>query len=623
MGLGTKRKLESSSSSSFTKSKRVKLGTTNRWKPVKMPSNVKGDWEGLLQVEELDMADLENSSSSQDDNEEASQDDDNSLISANETEEEMDPQEADEEIPFDPTNLPDWPSFLHPKLLRSLHSRGFTTMTPIQKSVITESLCSSTEQDVIGLAETGSGKTLAFSLPILHTLLSFPSRENMVRTLIVTPTRELANQIRDHLSLASASALSITSLTGGMSIQKQRRVLSSPPSIVIGTPGRVSELLDQGTLFLGELDNIVFDEFDKLFFAKGQGWRNELDNIARAIRVLEQPDSEAPRRIRLLPVLFRIHSLSTNSLLQDVSLYIFYLLHSAYGNSTDAVFRPSYFSRLMTESDVLYLVLTLLQVQVCPLHSGMDQKARLKSLDRFRSRSGSILLTTDLSSRGLDLPSIRNVIHFNVPPSGEVYVHRIGRTSRGEGKKGFSCVFVSPEERSIWKGVLSSLNKTQPEVFPMPASLIKQAKPRIVLAKKVDKMANRARKISHEKKWEREAREALGAESASSSDEEDSASTKKKQRDQLTSLKSQLSSLLSRRLTMPGVVNSFVTSGVRPLVSSSSVDGMIVGLGQGEENARNKVLVRGEKTKKVKKKAKKAVEVENVIKVEDIETEAQ
>ncbi|KAJ5168616.1 ATP-dependent RNA helicase mak5 [Penicillium canariense] len=404
---------------------------------------------------------------------------------------------------------------LSPEILTSLSKLKFATPTAIQKSCIPAIL---EGHDVVGKASTGSGKTLAFGIPILeHYLEKRGKKEDEAETpnsapmaLILSPTRELAHQLAKHIGELNANApdtnARIALLTGGLSIQKQQRQLSGA-DIVIGTPGRVWEILSTGSGLIRKMQGIkylVVDEADRLL---SEGNFKEVEEILGALDRKEQgdfPDMDEEAAVEEEPSVRQtlVFSATFHRELQqklagksrwsgedavDKKDSMEYLLKKlnfreekprfidvnpaqqmAEGLKEGIVECPAMEKDLYLYSILLYhpkhrtLVFTNsisavrrltqllqnLQLPALGLHSSMAQKARLRSVERFSSPTAdpsSILVATDVAARGLDIKGIDCVIHYHAPRTADAYVHRSGRTARA-GAVGKSVIICAPEE---------------------------------------------------------------------------------------------------------------------------------------------------------------------------------
>ncbi|CUM56379.1 unnamed protein product [Debaryomyces tyrocola] len=421
-------------------------------------------------------------------------------------------------------NLPYWDDLsLSSFTLNGLSALKFEKPTAIQKRTIPLAI---EGKDVIGKAITGSGKTLAYGIPILERHLQKMSKANQGKKkvinpptgIIFAPTRELAHQVVDHLNkIAKFTPLSqhgIVSITGGLSIQKQERLLSHGPGIVVATPGRFLELLQKDMALVQRLsctDIVVLDEADRLLqdghfdefvkilelFGKHRPrdnkeleWKwqtlvfsatfsrdlfGKLDKHLKSNKNKEEMGSSLIDNDEILQLLndklkFKdskptlvdanpkemVAGQITEALVEcgpterDLYLYYFLLL---YPGSTLV------FANSIDSVKRLAPFLNNLKVPTFSIHSSMIQKQRLRTLERFKEASSknstAVLIASDVAARGLDIPNIDHVAHYHLPRSADVYIHRSGRTGRA-GKEGVSIMFCSPQEAS---GPLRKLRK--------------------------------------------------------------------------------------------------------------------------------------------------------------------
>ncbi|KAJ1565540.1 ATP-dependent RNA helicase [Nowakowskiella sp. JEL0078] len=435
------------------------------------------------------------------------------------------------------------------QLLQGLESQKFKSPTSIQSKVIPMVISG---RDIVGSAETGSGKTLAFGLPILHHIATRQTSSNKkidegLTALIMTPTRELAMQIVDHLEKVSkfiTPVVKIASIVGGMAIQKQRRILSTKPHIVVATPGRLWEIMDENKemftrfkmmryLVLDEADRMLesghFKDLDMIFDAitstkstnhqrqtlvfsatmtNTAGLKSQLQKsqpkdgptIKTLLSKLKLPNT--PTHISTLnssaPLPTTLHETRIECLHTDKELYLYYLITRYTGktiifvNSIDAIRR-------------LVPILSELGVSVVGLHAELEMKKRLKSLDKFKEGC-QVLVTSDVAARGLDIPSVDNVIHFQVPRSADLYVHRSGRTARAKSE-GVSVMLVSPTELSLYKRICKVLKKDDGvPIFPVDHNKLKLLKSRVAISKQIDKLQHTDTKQKYEENWLRKAK---------------------------------------------------------------------------------------------------------------------
>jgi ATP-dependent RNA helicase DDX24/MAK5 len=535
---------------------------------------------------------------------------------------------------------------LSTKMLDALAKLKFSTPTTIQASTIPEIMAG---RDVIGKASTGSGKTLAFGIPIIEAFLASKSnstdaKDKVPLALVIAPTRELAHQITAHLTALCAKAdfdaPRITSITGGLAVQKQRRQLETA-DIVVGTPGRLWEVISSGQGLLDKLKQIRFlvvDEADRLL---SQGNYKELGEI---LKILEKDDPmeegaeedtapEFERQTLVFSATFQknlqqklagkakgggggdlmskqqsmeyllkklkfreekpkfidanpgsqmasrlkeglIECAGTEKDLYLYSLLMFYPNKRAliFTNSISAVRRLTPF-------------LQNLALPALPLHSSMVQKARMRSIERFKERPGSILVATDVAARGLDIPKVDLVIHYHLPRAADTYVHRSGRTARAEAS-GSSILICGPEEVAGVRRLIAKVHARADEApkskktayfirtLDIDRRTVARLKPRATISKKLaDTVIAKEKKHSEDDLLRRGA-EDLGVDYDSEEFEQEAKGKKgrgsgRKKREKEASemtkgeqqaLRAELKSMLSQRINT-GVSAKYLTSG--------------------------------------------------------------
>ncbi|KFY11801.1 hypothetical protein V492_04264 [Pseudogymnoascus sp. VKM F-4246] len=500
---------------------------------------------------------------------------------------------------------------LSPAMLSALAKIGFKTPTPIQQEAIPEILSGN---DVIGKASTGSGKTLAFGIPIIERWIEDnEGREDEVAAdkkiqknataLILSPTRELAHQLTDHLTKLCkglSDAPYIATVTGGLAIQKQQRQLARA-DIIIGTPGRLWEVLSSGielSKSLKTLKFLVVDEADRLLteghFKEAEEIISKLDRhdaddeeehvITRQTLVfsatlakgLQQKLSGKGRlgddgmEYLMKKLKFKgepkFIDVATSAMAEglkegviecgatekDLYLYTLLLHHP---NLKTIIFTNS-----IHTAQRLTPLLANLNYTPVTLHSNMPQKARLRSIEKF----SSLLVATDVAARGLDLPAVELVIHYHLPRAADMYVHRSGRTARA-GAQGKSIMLCAPEEAQSLRrlagkvGVIRTL-----DIDRRVAALLR---PRVVLAKKIADAGIAKSKGERGDEWARKAAEELGVDYDSDDFERKGKvggrARKEKEargmtKDEMGRAKAELASLLSQRVNV-GVSERYLT----------------------------------------------------------------
>ncbi|KAM9958266.1 hypothetical protein ACTFIW_001127 [Dictyostelium discoideum] len=603
----------------------------------------------------------------------------------------------------DQLDMSEWNSYnLDPLILKGLRSLGFSKPTEIQSSVIPVAVSSG--YDVIGAAQTGSGKTLAFGIPMVQRILQHlrkhgQSVENKANkqqndndddeneeegeeeeeeegrskeyrklfSLVICPTRELAIQVTNHIkSIISHTNLKVISIVGGMASQRQQRVLSKRPEIVVATPGRLWELITEGHQHLVELESLLclgIDEADRMV---EQGHFAELESILKTLPIhrtamskkerlkkketeekrnkrrkvdklnnkgemikgdqddmddqipdeemeeLEQeeqnhlttthkrqtfvfsatlvnipgdgaPTSQKKKYRKLTPIENLIEKvrfqrdyklidvtqkrLTAKNLLEtkifcnleEKDMYLYYFVERYPGRTLVFVNSIDCARRLIP-------IFNTLEVPVFALHAQMQQKQRLKNLDRFRTLDNVVLIATDVAARGLDIPLVQHVIHYQVPRTTQLYIHRSGRTARSD-QDGISVVLVTPKERPLYIKLDSSIEHDIGN-FPTDIRYMEGVRDRIELAKEIDKISHESLRDNREKSWYKKQAEEMDIELdgdffGENSDDEQSEDTRiaeQKKQFKLKQLRAQLKHLLSRSLLPRGVSQSYITA---------------------------------------------------------------
>ncbi len=336
---------------------------------------------------------------------------------------------------------------LDAKLQTNLASKGFVTPSPIQDQTIPSALSG---RDIIGIASTGTGKTAAFALPMLQKLMN----EQGSAALIVAPTRELAQQIEAECKLLGrGSGLFATLLIGGTSMTNQLRDLKQNPRVVIGTPGRIKDHMQRGTLNLKNVNVVVLDEVDRML---------DMGFIQDVTEILSQASAERqsmffsatlePKVRNLIntfstdPVVVSIAaSTSSDNVHQDVVRYAgnnerLEKLHDILLN--DKVSKVILFDETQRSVERLSQELIERGFKADAIHGGKSQGQRQRALDKFKRNDIKILVATDVAARGIDVADISHVINYSVPQMYDDYIHRIGRAGRA-GQVGYALTFVA------------------------------------------------------------------------------------------------------------------------------------------------------------------------------------
>ncbi|MEE4272661.1 MAG: DEAD/DEAH box helicase [Thermoanaerobaculales bacterium] len=367
----------------------------------------------------------------------------------------------------------------HPAIQRGIRDFGFTEPTPIQRSSIPPAL---EGRDVLACAMTGSGKTAAFVLPMLQSMADTRSRST--RVLILTPTRELASQIHEHIEiLARHTPLRSATVFGGVKPARQERALKSGVDIVVATPGRLLDLMQYPWANFDDLEFLVLDEGDRML---DMGFLPDVRRILARLpkqrqtmlfsATLPKPIVQLSRDFLDNPVRIDVERQSkpatgiTQAILPVPEHLKTDLLKTMIGRGD--VETALVFTRTKHRANRLWQKLTRAGVECERIHGNRSQPQREKALAAFKHGRVRILVATDIAARGIDVEALPHVINFDVPVVAEDYIHRVGRTARA-GKIGDALTFASPEERgkvaAIERAVGHRLDRRQVEGFDYKA----------------------------------------------------------------------------------------------------------------------------------------------------------
>ncbi|GBE88760.1 ATP-dependent RNA helicase MAK5 [Sparassis crispa] len=612
------------------------------------------------------------------------------------------------------SKMPNWHPFsLHPRLFRALHSEQFLTPTPIQAAALPLALKGRDVVGVAetGSGKTlayGLPILHYLLMQATHTAGKTAQSRRELRALILAPTRELALQVSSHLNtclnhLAAESSsasgdnkaqetdqgssvpadaetsegqgrkkgkvkqkrqsgdvtagpkvpplVSVVAIVGGMSAQKQRRLLSRGVDVLVATPGRLWDIIQEDDELANQIEKLrflVLDEADRMIEA---GHFAEMENILRltlrqaeddevepvpdmGLGAAEREDAEdskqgvkegemqtfvfsatlskdlqrnlkkrarptkrrndkpastlddllmrldfrdpSPAVIDLSPeggVVATLQESKIECLSSDKDAYLYYFLLRYPGRTLVFLSAIDGIRRLLPLMDLLGL-------PAFPLHSQLEQRQRLKNLDRFKSTPHGVLLATDVAARGLDIPAVDHVVHYQAPRTADAYVHRNGRTARAM-RRGFSLLMCAPDERKIVRALMRSLGR-QDEIpeMPMELHMLDKLKARTQLARQIDSAQHKVRKENHDRNWLKEAAEAmeieLDSDFASASEGEGEGAPSKRVRKatnaKTAAMKAELKQLLAQPLVARGVSTRYITSG-----STSIADDMLAG----------------------------------------------
>ncbi len=332
------------------------------------------------------------------------------------------------------------------RLKRNITALGYDTPTPIQDQAIELGLAG---KDVVGIADTGTGKTAAFALPILHRLMT----DKVSKALIVAPTRELAQQIDEATrSIGRGGGFTGAILIGGSAYGPQLRDLRAGPRIVVGTPGRIKDHIEQGTLVLSGFNIVVLDEVDRMldmgFVDDVTLLLKKLANARQAYYFSATMDARVSGLIRSFSPEAETITVKSGDTSEQVHQDVVW--YAGKGEKLeklhDVLIHPDTSKAIVfeeTQRGVERLELHLAErgFKVASMHGGKSQAARARALKGFKAGDVGILLATDVAARGIDVVDVSHVINFTQPQTYEDYVHRIGRAGRA-GNVGYALTFV-------------------------------------------------------------------------------------------------------------------------------------------------------------------------------------
>ncbi len=354
-------------------------------------------------------------------------------------------------------------------LILALEKKGYTQPTPIQQQSIPQIL---EGKDIFGCAQTGTGKTAAFALPILQQLHANKGNtaSKAPRALILAPTRELALQISENfLAYGSHLGISHTTIFGGVGQRSQTNALIRGVDIIIATPGRLLDLMNQGFVKLQNIEHFVLDEADRML---DMGFINDIRKIILKVPVKKQTlffsATAAPDIMKLAntilnnPVHISVTPVSTAATSVQQSVYYVRkedkrsLLNHVLKNK--AIETAIVFTRTKRGADKVAKDLNSNGVKAEAIHGNKSQGARERALKGFKGKTIRVLVATDIASRGIDVDKLSHVINYEIPEQAETYVHRIGRTGRA-GSSGVALSFCAREEMSYMKDINKLLKR--------------------------------------------------------------------------------------------------------------------------------------------------------------------
>jgi ATP-dependent RNA helicase DeaD len=353
---------------------------------------------------------------------------------------------------------------LSSEVLKSIEELGFSNLFPIQAQAITPLL---EGRDVIGQAQTGTGKTAAFGIPMIERL---DCRINSVQGLILVPTRELAVQVAQHIGqLAKYTRLRVLAVYGGESIEKQIQALGSGVQIVVGTPGRIIDLLERRVLNLASVKVLVLDEADRML---DMGFIEDIEFILSRVPSDRQTSLFSATIDQTVMNVCNMYMKNPEKILVSkdeialTQMNQYYMIVNSHDKlktlckilNENHIDRSIIFCRTRTKTSMLAEMLRSRGYDAKPLHAGFTQPQRDYVINLFRNRKLKLLVATDVAARGLDIQGITHIINYDVPLDALVYFHRIGRTAR-KGGEGTAITLVSYGELSDFNNI-KALTKT-------------------------------------------------------------------------------------------------------------------------------------------------------------------
>lgn len=367
-------------------------------------------------------------------------------------------------------------------ILNALKNEGYTTPTPIQEKSIPIILRGG---DLLGCAQTGTGKTAAFAIPILQQLYNQKGDDRgprKIKTLIVTPTRELAIQIGESFAnYGKNTGLRHTVIFGGVPQNPQVNALKAGVEILVATPGRLLDLISQGFIRLGDLSIFVLDEADRML---DMGFVHDVKKIIKVIPAKRQslffsatmPESimqlagsilTDPDRVEVTPVSSTAETIQQEVYFVDAGKKKDLLIHTLQDKS---IITALVFTRTKHGADKVVKLLAKADIKAEAIHGNKSQNARQKALKNFKDHTTRVLVATDIAARGIDIDELAFVINYEIPNIPETYVHRIGRTGRA-GSNGKAISFCDVEERAFLKDIEKLISIQIPVVsdHPFPA----------------------------------------------------------------------------------------------------------------------------------------------------------
>ena len=367
-------------------------------------------------------------------------------------------------------------------ILKALQHEGYTTPTPIQAEAIPYLL---EGRDLLGCAQTGTGKTAAFAIPLLQRMYGTPHTgpRRPIRALILTPTRELAIQIEESFrAYGRFTNLKCTVIFGGVGQKPQTDALRAGVDVLIATPGRLLDLMNQGYVHLKQIEYFVLDEADRML---DMGFIHDVKRVISAIPQKRQTlffSATMPPEIQRLsssiltdPVKVEVTPVSSTA--ETVEQHMYFVDKGNKGNllvhllkANNDIKEALVFTRTKHGADKLVRIIEKAGIKAEAIHGNKAQNARQRALSNFKERKTRVLVATDIAARGIDIDSLSHVVNFDIPNIPETYVHRIGRTGRA-GASGIALSMCDKEETEFLRDIQKLIKRDVPVVenhpFPM------------------------------------------------------------------------------------------------------------------------------------------------------------
>jgi ATP-dependent RNA helicase RhlE len=374
-------------------------------------------------------------------------------------------------------------------ILQALALKEYSAPTPIQTQAIPTVLKG---RDLLGIAQTGTGKTAAFMLPSIDRLAAANKRpqQRTCRMLVLAPTRELASQIADSArAYARFSQLSVATVFGGTSIAKNRNDVARGVDVLVATPGRLIDIIEQGFLSLRAVEILVLDEADQML---DLGFIHALKAIVKMLPEKRQTlffSATMPKAIKELADRFltdpvQVSVAPSATTVERVDQYVSFvnqaekqalltLMLRAGFSERGSMDRVLIFTRTKHGADRVVRLLAGNGIAANAIHGNKSQPQRERALAAFKNGQAKILVATDIAARGIDVTGVSHVINFELPNVAEQYVHRIGRTARA-GAAGVAIAFCAEDERAYLKGI-EKLTRQKIDVVPLPENFLSEA----------------------------------------------------------------------------------------------------------------------------------------------------